>query len=46
MVSCHITHVHLKCFPGVSKMYTVEQIATPQVAVIVDLLIRRNGRYR
>jgi len=27
-------------------MYTAEQIATPQVALIVDLLIRRNGRYR
>lgn len=33
-------------FPGITRMYTAEQIATPQVALVVDLLVRRSGRYR
>ncbi len=33
-------------FPGISRMYTAEQIATPHVALVVNLLVRRSGRYR
>jgi predicted O-methyltransferase YrrM len=32
-------------FPDVLRLYTEEQIAVPQVALVVDLLVRRDGRY-
>ena len=32
-------------FPEVETLYTDEQIATPQVALVVDLLVRRDERY-
>lgn len=35
-----------RSFPGITKMYTAEQIATQQVALVVDLLARGCGRYR
>ena len=31
--------------PAIRELYTDEQIETPQVALVVDLLIRRDGRY-
>ena len=35
-----------KIFPLTAKMYTSEQIEARQVKMIVDLIIRRDGRYR
>lgn len=35
-----------KVFPNIAKMYTLEQIATPQVNLIVDLIVRKTGRYQ
>jgi predicted O-methyltransferase YrrM len=35
-----------KAFPLTRKLYTDEQMATQQVKMIVDLVIRRTGRYR
>jgi len=32
-------------FPATAKMYTPEQIAVPQVAKIVDLIVKRDERY-
>ena len=32
-------------FPEVEALYTDEQIKTPQVALVVDLLVRRDERY-
>lgn len=32
-------------FPDVRRLYTEEQIDAPQVALVVDLLVRRDGRY-
>jgi predicted O-methyltransferase YrrM len=32
-------------FPDVERLYTAEQIDEPQVALIVDLLVRRDPRY-
>jgi hypothetical protein len=32
-------------FPEVEALYTNEQITTPQVALVVDLLVRRDERY-
>jgi predicted O-methyltransferase YrrM len=32
-------------FPEVEALYTAEQITTPQVALVVDLLVRRDERY-
>lgn len=33
-------------YPSIAKMYTMEQISTPNVALVVDLLVRRSGRYK
>jgi predicted O-methyltransferase YrrM len=33
-------------FPDVCRLYSDEQIAQPQVALVVDLLVRRDPRYR
>lgn len=33
-------------FPLTGKLYTEEQIAAPQVKMIVDLIVRRNPQYR
>ena len=33
-------------FPDVRRLYSDEQIAQPQVALVVDLLVRRDPRYR
>lgn len=35
-----------RVFPLTAKLYTQEQIEAPQVKMVVDLLIRRDGRYR
>lgn len=35
-----------KCYPKILKMYNMEQISTPNIALVVDLLVRRSGRYR
>jgi predicted O-methyltransferase YrrM len=35
-----------RAFPLTAKLYTGEQIATKQVKMIVDLVVRRNPRYR
>jgi hypothetical protein len=32
-------------FPEIAALYTDEQITTPQVALVVDLLVRRDERY-
>ncbi|MGB2711212.1 MAG: class I SAM-dependent methyltransferase [Conexibacter sp.] len=32
-------------FPTTSRLYTPEQIAEPQVALVVDVLVRAGGRY-
>jgi hypothetical protein len=32
-------------FPDVERLYTGEQIDEPQVALVVDLLVRRDPRY-
>lgn len=32
-------------FPATGRLYTDEQIAEPQVALVVDLLVRRDPRY-
>lgn len=34
-----------EAFPATSKLYTEEQIAERQVALVVDLLVRRDPRY-
>jgi predicted O-methyltransferase YrrM len=34
-----------EAFPDVRRLYTDEQIACRQVALVVDLLVRRDGRY-
>jgi hypothetical protein len=34
-----------EAFPPTSKLYTEEQIAERQVALVVDLLVRPDGRY-
>jgi predicted O-methyltransferase YrrM len=33
-------------FPEIAALYTHEQLTTPQVALVVDLLVRRDERYR
>ena len=33
-------------FPDVRRLYSDEQIAQPQVALVVELLVRRDPRYR
>jgi hypothetical protein len=35
-----------EAFPRIREFYTDEQIAAPQVALIVELLVKRSGRYR
>jgi len=35
-----------KVFPLTRKLYTAEQIATKQVKMVIDLIIRRDRRYR
>lgn len=35
-----------KSFPLTRKLYTAEQIATEQVKMIIDLIVRRDPRYR
>lgn len=35
-----------KSFPQVMKLYSMEQIETAQVKLIIDLLVRRDSRYR
>jgi hypothetical protein len=37
--------VNPRVFPVMRKLYTEEQMATPQVRLIVDLLVRPDGRY-
>jgi hypothetical protein len=34
-----------RAFPDVERLYTDEQIATRQVALVVDVLVRRDARY-
>jgi hypothetical protein len=33
-------------FPRIREFYTEEQIVAPQVALIIELLVKRSGRYR
>lgn len=37
--------VNPRVFPRIRELYTEEQMRTPQVASIVELLVRRSGRY-
>jgi hypothetical protein len=34
-----------RAFPASDRMYTAEQMAEPQVALVVDLLVRPDDRY-
>jgi hypothetical protein len=37
--------INPRVYPAARKLYTEEQMGTPQVKLIVDLLVRREGRY-
>ena len=37
--------INPSAYPATLKLYTEEQIGTPQVKLIVDLLVRREGCY-
>lgn len=41
----HSPSMNPQVFPDVERLYTEEQIDRPQVALVVDLLVRRDHRY-
>lgn len=41
----HSPSMNPEAFPDVARLYTEEQIDRPQVALVVDLLVRRDPRY-
>ncbi len=41
----HSPSMNPQAFPDVEQLYTEEQIDRPQVALVVDLLVRRDPRY-
>jgi SAM-dependent methyltransferase len=41
----HSPSMNPQAYPDVEQLYTDEQIDRPQVALVVDLLVRRDPRY-
>jgi predicted O-methyltransferase YrrM len=41
----HSPSMNPDAFPDIERLYTAEQIDEPQVALVVDLLVRRDPRY-
>jgi predicted O-methyltransferase YrrM len=41
----HSPSMNPTAFPDIERLYTTEQIDEPQVALVVDLLVRRDPRY-